>query len=128
MGNVDVLKFLSRFEDDMVFHFQLIAVVENCSWSPSLSVFRTESVPVGDMELPQLDPFGELVRKVVQCPQLGVLTPASSARWIRSMERVPVFWTGVSCLVDWFFASLLLHLFDASTDTSVRVSDTAVLL
>lgn len=44
------------------------------------------------------------------------------------MERVSVFWTGVSCLVDWFFSSLLLRLFDASTDTSVRVSDTAVVL
>lgn len=44
------------------------------------------------------------------------------------MERVSVFWTGVSRLVDWFFSALLLRRFDASTDTSVRVSDTAVML
>lgn len=41
---------------------------------------------------------------------------------------IPVFWTGVSCLVDWFFSALSLSCFDASTDTLVRVSNTTALL
>lgn len=43
-------------------------------------------------------------------------------------ECVPVFWTGVSCLVDWFFSVLSLRCFDASTDTLVRVSNTTAML
>ena len=39
-----------------------------------------------------------------------------------------MFWTGVSCLVDWFFSALSLHCFDASTDTLVRVSNTTAML
>lgn len=58
---------------------------------------------------------------------------ACSAQWPPSVVHcwvvfIAVFWTGVSCLVDWFFSALSLCCFDASTDTLVRVSNTTAVL